>query len=278
MADLVDLVVIGYPDEATAEKAYEVVLGLEHDLVMQVAGAAVVVKHADGKAKMVTKTGATRAGAMMGGFFGLLFGLLFLIPVGGLILGGIMGAVMGTLTGWGIKDDFRQRVQDVLKPGSAALVLFIKKWTEDKALAALAPLGGERSSRHRSPMRPPKRSTTPSKPIEASRRSGDQRSLALATGNHRKTTARRRRCTNEGSPRRGRFHIIRPSGLTGREPGLAYGQHDRGRNGLSRHGHHIRHARSGYVRRRDPGDRGRDGGRSEGASSSRSPAESPRPT
>jgi uncharacterized membrane protein len=143
MADLVDLVVIGYPDEATAEKAYEVVLGLEHDLVMQVAGAAVVVKHADGKAKMVTKTGATRAGAMMGGFFGLLFGLLFLIPVGGLILGGIMGAVMGTLTGWGIKDDFRQRVQDVLKPGSAALVLFIKKWTEDKALAALAPLGGE---------------------------------------------------------------------------------------------------------------------------------------
>jgi cation diffusion facilitator family transporter len=143
MADLVDLVVIGYPDEATAEKAYEVVLGLEHDLVMQVAGAAVVVKHADGKAKMITKTGATRAGAMMGGFFGLLFGLLFLIPVGGLIFGGIMGAVMGTLTGWGIKDDFRQRVQDVLKPGSAALVLFIKKWTEDKALAALAPLGGE---------------------------------------------------------------------------------------------------------------------------------------
>jgi uncharacterized membrane protein len=142
MADLVDLVVIGYPDEATAEKAYEVVLQLEHDLVMQVAGAAVVVKHPDGKAKMVTKTGATRAGAMMGGFFGLLFGILFLIPVGGLIIGGAMGALMGTLTGWGIKDDFRQRAQDVLKPGTAGLVLFVKKWTEDKALAALAPLGG----------------------------------------------------------------------------------------------------------------------------------------
>jgi hypothetical protein len=26
---------------------------------------------------------------------------------------------------------------------TAALVLFVKKWTEDKALAALAPLGGE---------------------------------------------------------------------------------------------------------------------------------------
>jgi uncharacterized membrane protein len=50
---------------------------------------------------------------------------------------------MGTLTGWGIKDEFRQRAQDVVKPGAAALVLFLLKWTEDKALAALAPLGGE---------------------------------------------------------------------------------------------------------------------------------------
>jgi uncharacterized membrane protein len=54
-----------------------------------------------------------------------------------------MGAVMGTMAGWGVKDEFRQRAQDVLKPGGAALVLFVEKWTEDKALAALAPLGGE---------------------------------------------------------------------------------------------------------------------------------------
>jgi uncharacterized membrane protein len=69
--------------------------------------------------------------------------LLFLFPVGGLILGGIWGALMGTMRGWGIRDDFRQRTQDVLKPGTAALVLFLEKWTEDKALAALAPFGGE---------------------------------------------------------------------------------------------------------------------------------------
>ena len=75
-----DLVVIGYPDEATAEKAYEGVGQLQHDLVMQVAGAAVVVKDADGKAKMVTKTGATSWGALMGGFIGIFIGLLFLIP------------------------------------------------------------------------------------------------------------------------------------------------------------------------------------------------------
>jgi len=65
VTDGVDLVVIGYPDEATAEKAYEVVVQLQHDLIMQVAGAAVVAKDADGKAKMVTKTGATSSGAFM---------------------------------------------------------------------------------------------------------------------------------------------------------------------------------------------------------------------
>jgi uncharacterized membrane protein len=140
---MADLVVIGYPDEATAEKAYEMVGQLEHDLVMQVAGAAVVAKDAEGKAKMATKTGTIGAGALMGGFFGLLIGILFLIPVAGLLFGGILGALTGTLTSWGIKDEFRQRAQDVVKPGTAALVLFLLKWTEDKALAALAPLGGE---------------------------------------------------------------------------------------------------------------------------------------
>ncbi len=140
---MADLVVIGYPDEATADKAYEVVIQLEHDLIMHVHGAAVVVKHPDGQTKMVTKTGSTSSGALIGGFLGLLLGMLFLFPVGGLILGGIWGAFMGTMSGWGIRDDFRQRTQDVLKPGTAALVLFLEKWTEDKALAALAPFGGE---------------------------------------------------------------------------------------------------------------------------------------
>ena len=140
---MADIVIIGYPDEATADQAYAVVGQLEHDLIMHVHGAAVVVKHADGQTKMVTKTGATSSGALMGGFLGLLFGLLFLFPIGGFILGGIWGALMGTMRGWGIRDDFRQRAQDVLKPGTAALVLFLEKWTEDKALAALAPFGGE---------------------------------------------------------------------------------------------------------------------------------------
>ncbi len=140
---MAELLVIGYDDVDTANKALATVGELEKDLIMQTAGAAVVKKNEDGTVEMVTKTGATRAGAAMGGFGGMLFGLLFLVPVGGLIIGGIMGGLMGTISGWGIKDDFRKRAADVLQPGKAALVVFVSKATPDKAMAALAPLGGE---------------------------------------------------------------------------------------------------------------------------------------
>ena len=140
---MAELLVIGYDDVATANKALSTVGELEKDLIIQTAGAAVVKKDEDGKVEMVTKTGATSAGAAMGGFWGMLFGLIFLVPVGGLIIGGIMGGLMGTISGWGIKDDFRKRAADVLQPGKAALVVFVSKATPDKALKALEPLGGE---------------------------------------------------------------------------------------------------------------------------------------
>jgi uncharacterized membrane protein len=140
---MAELVVIGYPDVETAQKALDTVHELEKDLILQTGGAAVVRKTPEGKVEMVTKTGATSAGAAMGGFWGMLFGLLFLIPVAGLVIGGVMGALMGTISGWGIRDEFRSRAADVLKPGGAALVLFVSKITPDKAIAALAPLGGE---------------------------------------------------------------------------------------------------------------------------------------
>lgn len=140
---MAELLVIGYDDVETANKALDTVHALEQDLIMQTAGAAVVQKTPAGKVEMVTKTGATGAGAAMGGFWGMLFGLIFLVPVAGLVIGGIMGGLMGTISGWGVKDDFRKRAADVLAPGKAALVVFVSKATPDKALAALQPLGGE---------------------------------------------------------------------------------------------------------------------------------------
>ena len=73
----------------------------------------------------------------------MLFGPLFLVPGVGLVVGGLIGGLMGTISGWGVNDEFRSRAADVLKPGTAALVAFVSKATPDKALDALAPLGGE---------------------------------------------------------------------------------------------------------------------------------------
>ncbi len=83
---MAELLVIGYADDETANKALETVHELEQDLIMETGGAAVVHKTDDGKVEMVTKTGATSSGVAMGGFWGMLFGLLFLVPVGGWIV------------------------------------------------------------------------------------------------------------------------------------------------------------------------------------------------
>ena len=139
---MAELLVIGYPDDETANKALDTVHELEKDLIMQTGGAAVVHKTTDGKVEMVTKTGATSSGVAMGGFWGLLFGLLFLVPVGGWIIGGLIGGLMGTMKGWGVKDEFASKAADVLQPGTSAIVVFVSKATPDKALNALAPLGG----------------------------------------------------------------------------------------------------------------------------------------
>lgn len=139
---MAELVVIGYPDEATAESAFESLGQLQHDLVIDLAGAAVVVADEKGKVKVTTPTHATGAGAASGALWGMIIGLLFFIPVGGLIIGGIMGAMFGKMGDLGIKQEFVSQVRDLLKPGTAALVIMYRKVTPDKAVAVLAPFGG----------------------------------------------------------------------------------------------------------------------------------------
>jgi uncharacterized membrane protein len=139
---MADLVVLGYPDEATAKTVEAKIHELQKELIID-GTAAVLTRSADGKIHVETPSGAVGAGAATGALWGGLFGLLFFVPVGGLIVGGIMGALMGKAADMGIDDEFRSRVQNVLKPGSSGVVIIFNKVTPDKALAALAPYGGE---------------------------------------------------------------------------------------------------------------------------------------
>ena len=49
---------------------------------------------------------------------------------------------LGAAGDLGIKDDFKRRVQDMLQPGTSAILVLVRKVTVDKFLEALSPYGG----------------------------------------------------------------------------------------------------------------------------------------
>jgi uncharacterized membrane protein len=83
-------------------------------------------------------------GTFSGLFWGVLIGLIFLFPLAPLVgvAGGIMGAAFGAAENLGIKDDFKQRVRDMIQPGTSAILVILRKATLDKFVDALRPYGG----------------------------------------------------------------------------------------------------------------------------------------
>ena len=136
-----DLIVIGYDDAATARKAYEQVLAMQQDFVVQLRGLAIVDVDEDGKTHVDTPQRVVAPSAVSGALWGLLLGLLFFVPGLGL-LGGALGALMGKLNQSGIDERFRSQVQDLIQPGHSAVVIMAGKVTEDKFAARMQEYGG----------------------------------------------------------------------------------------------------------------------------------------
>ena len=117
-----ELIIIGYDDHLQAEKAHDRVLELQRDHIVKLAGLAVVrvdddgKKHVDTPAKGLVGTGAAS--------------------------GALWGALMGRLGKAGIDDAFRDRVEGLLEPGKAAVVVLATKLTEDKFAASMGEFGG----------------------------------------------------------------------------------------------------------------------------------------
>lgn len=137
-----DLVVIVYPNEATAEEMRQKLLGLQKEYLIELSDAVIAVKQDSGKVKLIQLFNTTAAGAISGGFWGLLVGSIFLMPLLGASFGAASGALAGALTDVGINDDFMKELSAKLKPGNAALFVLIRKMTTDKVLEALKGTGG----------------------------------------------------------------------------------------------------------------------------------------
>jgi uncharacterized membrane protein len=136
------LIAIGYPDETTADKAAEEARRLAKDLIIQPDAIAVIRRDKDGKYHVSTSHNPVVGDVSWGMFWGLLFGLLFFVPVLGIVVGAGLGALMGLVDKTVIDKEFRERVKDMLQPGTSALFLIAEEITMDKALEALSKYGG----------------------------------------------------------------------------------------------------------------------------------------
>jgi uncharacterized membrane protein len=140
-----DLIIIGYPDETTAQKVWEELVRLERDYLVDLDDAAIIRRDRKGKLHITTPADhAVAWGTFSGLFWGVLIGLLFLFPLAPLagVAGGIMGAAFGAAENLGIKGEFKQRVQNMIQPGTSAILVILRKATLDKFVDALRPYGG----------------------------------------------------------------------------------------------------------------------------------------
>ncbi|WP_435187266.1 DUF1269 domain-containing protein [Streptomyces sp. bgisy126] len=138
-----ELIVIGYEDHAVARKAFKAVQQLRDDHVVELNGLAVVRVDQDGETHVDTpaKTEEIALSATAGALWGLVFGMIVLTPGIG-VVGAALGGLIGKLNQMGVDRGFRQKVSDLLAPGSAAVVIMASKITEDRFAAAMEPFGG----------------------------------------------------------------------------------------------------------------------------------------
>ena len=136
---MADLIVIAFDTESEAAGAYADVLQLNEDLVVELAGLALVTVDDHGKTHVQTpnREGSVGYGVAGGALFGVLLGILFFVPIFGLVMGGALGALFAGLDKTGINREFRDRVKQAVKSGKSAVVIYSRKITEDKFAAAL---------------------------------------------------------------------------------------------------------------------------------------------
>lgn len=141
---MADLIVIAFDTELQAEAAYDEIQNLQSDLVVELAGLALVKVDHEGKTKVEYPgtVGKIGVGAAGGALFGSLIGILFFIPFAGLVFGGLFGALFAGIDKTGLDAEFRNRVKSTVTAGKSAVVIYAVKVTEDKFAAAIAPYKG----------------------------------------------------------------------------------------------------------------------------------------
>jgi uncharacterized membrane protein len=137
------ILVITFEDEEQAPRVLQSLKGLEHERLLNLKDAAVIVKDTEGKVhiKNMVESGV-KVGALTGGALGLLIGGL-LFPVAGILMGVAGGALVGKTLETGVDKKFIQEVRDSLTPGSSAILFIVGSENVGVLISALEPYSGK---------------------------------------------------------------------------------------------------------------------------------------
>lgn len=136
---MADLIIVAFPDEATAFAAGEALVSLQRQYLIEMEDVVVVTRDAEGRVKLNQSVNLTKGGAIGGGVWGTLIGLLFLNPLAGAAVGAGAGALVGKFTDIGIDDTFLRDIGHSLDKGGAAVGMLVRRITTDKVLERLEP-------------------------------------------------------------------------------------------------------------------------------------------
>ena len=136
------ILVITFDDENQAPAALESLRKLQHQNLLNLDDAAVIVKDAEGKVhlKNMTEKGV-KAGAVTGGLLGLALGA-FLFPIAGIALGVAGGALVGKSLETGVDKKFINEVKESLNPCNSAILFIVGHENVGVLIAALEPYKG----------------------------------------------------------------------------------------------------------------------------------------
>src|SRR5215208_1315301 len=133
------LVVLGLDSPAKAEEVFDLAGDLARQELLQLQDAAYAYRDDKGKVRIHQAVSLTGAGAASGALWGTLIGMLFLMPVAGLAIGAASGALAGKLSDVGINDDTIKQIGEQLQQGKAAVFVFARSATADRAIEAIKP-------------------------------------------------------------------------------------------------------------------------------------------
>jgi uncharacterized membrane protein len=138
-----NILVITFEDENQAMAVLKSLKNLQHEDMLKLDDAAVIVKDKEGKVQIKNMAESdVKTGAAIGGVIGLAVGSI-LFPIAGIALGAAGGALVGKSLGNGVDKKFVKEVTEAIKPGNSAILFLVAHENTGMLIAALEPYSGK---------------------------------------------------------------------------------------------------------------------------------------